>query len=147
MVRKSLWTVLIVTLGVFMLFVGGMNAGYENSLEEYPIENESATIDYSTEYSVTNSNIAEGFNETVTIYANNTTLESSSDYDWNSTSGNVTWYNTTTTTENETAYINYIYYDHPEETTFGYNVMYIASVGIALLVLFVAARYALKGVW
>lgn len=142
---RNLWTIIVVILGVFLLLGAGLNVGYEQAEEAYTVENESILIDYSQEVSVNTTDV-NGYNETVDIYYNSTELADGTDYEWYEDRGNVSWYNTTSTTERETAMITYEYYDQPEETTVSRDVVGIIQWGIVFLLLYAGAKFALGGV-
>jgi len=94
--------------------------------------NESITVDYTQPVSVANDAVEYG--ETATVYdADGNELAAGTDYSWNATAGNVTWQNTSQTTDGETAAITYDYRtaDDQQRTTAGI----VSIFGTALMFL------------
>lgn len=116
MPTRSTYVVLVVLIGVGLLFAGGLNLAYQESGQQYTVENESHTITYDTQTSVDAPERTFSYNNTVSVTANGSTLTRGTDYEWNSTSGVLTWYNTTATSDGDTALVDYAY-EAPTEGT------------------------------
>lgn len=116
MPTRSTYVVLLVLIGVGLLFAGSLNVAYQQSGQQHTVENETHTIDYTAESSVNAPERAFSYNNTVTVAANGSTLSRGTDYEWNSSTGTLTWLNSTATTEGDTALVNYAY-EAPTEGT------------------------------
>lgn len=102
---------------LLILVVGavGINAAINESAR-YPtsVVNESVTVNYSSPTLVDRSGDVYGLfydNETVRNQTG-AVLTDGTDYDWNRTTGAITWFNTASTTDGETATITY-WFDEP----------------------------------
>lgn len=116
MPTRSTYVVLLVLIGVALLFAGSLSVAYQQSGQQYTIQNETHTIDYDTQSSVNAPERTFSYNNTVAVTANDTELTRGTDYEWNSSTGNITWLNTTATTEGDTALVDYAY-EAPTEGT------------------------------
>jgi len=116
MPTRSTYTVLIVLIGVGLLFAGGMNVAYQHSGTQYTIANETHTVDYTADSSVNTPERTFSHDNTVSVTANGSTLSRGTDYEWNSSTGTLTWLNTTATSEGDTALVDYAY-EAPTEGT------------------------------
>jgi hypothetical protein len=95
--------VLILVLG-FLVAAGG--AALAEGAEPNEYINESVTVDYSNDSTVDETGVE--YRNQVTVYAEDgTELERGTDYEWDVAVGNVSWFNTSATTEGETASITY----------------------------------------
>lgn len=142
---KHLWTLIVLLLGVFMLGVGGMQAGYDNATESFEITGEAATVDYDQETSLSKSGEAESFNESITVTVDGSELAEGTDYEWHPSRGNVSWINTSATTEGDSASIDYEYTDHPEATQFSFDMFHIVLLFVAFMMLYVSLKWVLGG--
>lgn len=77
---------------------------------------DTATVDYSNDYEVSENATVEDYSENVTIVVDGSTLEADTDYSWNSTSGIVDWRNTSATSEGDSATIDYQAHQRTQET-------------------------------
>lgn len=77
---------------------------------------EELSVDYSSSTAVSETATREGYGRNVTIVVDGTTLERGVDYEWNATSGEVTWSNASATTDGETATITYRAYQRTPQT-------------------------------
>lgn len=107
--------VAVAVLGAVLLQAAGL--GYENQAYS-PTErvvNESITVDYSQPIAV---NVdASRYRDNEVLYNKSTTrLNEGIDYTWNTTSGEVSWSNTSRTTDLSTAYITYTPLNHSDST-------------------------------
>jgi hypothetical protein len=140
MANRGLFTILIVFLGLGILFAGGMNTGYDNASTEYDVVNESITVDYSATVSVDES--GESYSDTVDVYNDSgAELTDGTDYDWNATDGNVTWFNTSATVDGETATISYSYTAKSGQTTAMGTVIKVSGIGLTFI------AFLLVGQW
>jgi len=108
------------------------------------VTDESITVDYDREVSVNESGLE--YNESVTITNDGTTLQEGADYEWNATTGNVTWYNTTSTSEGDEAQIDYEYEAVTEESQQLAQLISIFEIPLALLVLLLLGMSTVKAV-
>jgi hypothetical protein len=107
--KGNLWMLVVVVVFVAVFLSIGVNLGFEQATLPKYVDNETMTVEYSTEVSFTSANAVEYYdNETIrndSYYE----LEEGTDYDFNTTTGNVTFYNTTHTSEGEAAFASYSY--------------------------------------
>lgn len=143
---KHVWTLVVLVLGVFLLGFGGVQAGYDNSLEAYTIEDEAATVDYESETNLSKSGAAESFNRSITVTVDGSELSEGDDYEWHPDRGNVSWINSTATSDGDTAFIDYQYDDHPEATQFSFEMFYLVLLFVAFMMVYVAVKFGLGGI-
>lgn len=111
--------VVILLLG---LAVPGLSTAYDYA--GTPIEySETVTVDYNNESSVSENATVEGYGKSPTITVGDTELVEGTDYDWDSSSGNVTWYNTSNTTDGDTATIQYVAYQRTGESELAWTII------------------------
>jgi len=112
-----------------------------------PIEyEETATVDYTTAYSVTQSaTVDERYRDAVTVTAGGTALVRGTDYRWNATSGNVTVLNTSNTTSGDAVDIEYAAFQRTGETVLAWQLVspFMALFGLLGLVASVRAVWQL----
>lgn len=94
--------VLLVLVGVV---VGVLPAALADGAVPQAVGNEPITVDYSQPVSVDEDGVT--YNETVTVRNSAGTELADTDYDWNATTGEVDWINTTATADGEQAHIDY----------------------------------------
>jgi len=95
---------------VVVLGVAGVALGpaFADSADRAAVVNESISVNYQTEQSVSQHSI--DYSGTVTVRnASGSELTAGDDYRWDSSVGNVTWLNTTRTSSGESASISYGY--------------------------------------
>jgi hypothetical protein len=113
----ALLAFVVITVGAFIVLqIGGAGLSEAGTADE-TVQNESIIINYSqpTSVSTANDRYTQGYNDTVTVYnSSGTELTAGTDYDWNASAGAVTWYNTSQTTEGNTAEITYQYSQNVE---------------------------------
>jgi len=109
-VAQFVTVVLLLILAVPALTTAHTYAGTPLNYED------TATVDYTTDYGVSQNATVEGYSENVTIVVDGTTLEDGTDYTWNSTAGTIDWQNTTATTDGDSASIEYRAYQRTQET-------------------------------
>lgn len=110
--KGNIWQVAVVALAC-ALALPALNVAQTNATVQ-GAENESVTVDYTNNSTV--SADAVSFNETVTITSEGTTLTDGTDYEWYHETGTVEWYNTSSTTEGDTAWVDYTYQYRTQET-------------------------------
>lgn len=84
---------------------------------------EELTVDYGNESAVSENATVEGYSENVTIVVDGTTLEDGTDYSWNDSAGTVEWYNTTNTSDGDSATIDYTAYQRTAETQMAWTII------------------------
>lgn len=84
---------------------------------------ESITVDYSSATNVSENATVEGYGENVTIVVDGTELVAGSDYAWDDSDGQVTWYNSSNTTDGDAATIEYVAYQRTAETAAAWTVI------------------------
>lgn len=85
---------------------------------------ETATIDYSSDYSVSeNATDTEHYGAETTVTVDGTQLVEGTDYDWDATDGNITWYNTTNTSSGDNARVEYRAHQRTEETALAWSTL------------------------
>lgn len=140
----TIWTVLVVVV-VLAMFLPAAEGAFDASAETRAVTNESITVDYANETPVDAPAATVGFSDHVTIHNSSDAqlVGNGTDYDWNATTGNVSWINTTNTTDGETAAISYEYDIRPEQTRIAAALLRPFSwvALIFLLVTFGAAVY------
>lgn len=103
---------------LFVLIVGLFAAGaaFAGATTVYS-NTDDVTVDYSTDVEVTPERNATSFldNETVTN-STGAQLVEGTDYDWNTSTGAITFYNTTATTDGNTATASYEYNAYSDRT-------------------------------
>lgn len=108
MPTRNTWGVLIVLIGIAVL-LAGLSTGYQAAGYEHTIENETHDVDYNAESSLDAPEYTFSYSTTVTVTANNTTLDAGSDYEYNSSVGNITWLNSSATSDGDDAFVTYTY--------------------------------------
>lgn len=103
---------------------------------------ETQTVDYGNVTAVSESSTAEGYGDSPTIVVDGTTLTENTDYAWNTSSGEVTWYNTTNTSDSDTAEIDYTAYQRTAESAAAWSII-APLMGLFGLFGFVASVRAL----
>jgi hypothetical protein len=106
--KGNLWMVVVVVVFVGFFLTMGVNLGFEQATKQDTVTNETLTVDYDNEVSVSTSAVTYFDNETVrneSYYE----LTEGTDYDWNTSTGNVTFYNTSETSGGEPAHVTYTY--------------------------------------
>jgi len=119
----------VAVIGLFLLLLVGANAAYSDSGAQSTVENESITVDYSQSVAVDEDADEYGDDPTVRN-SNGTILTAGTDYEWDATNGSVTWYNTSETTDGETAAITYETTDRSEATKASKNILTVLGGGI-----------------
>lgn len=116
MPTRSTYVVLLVLIGVGLLFAGSLNAAYQESGQHYTVENESHIVDYDTPSSVDAPEYTFSYNNTISVTANGSELTRGTDYEWNTSTGNITWVNSSATADGDTALVDYRYEAPTEDT-------------------------------
>lgn len=142
MANRGLFTYLIVFLGLGILFAGAFNVGYGNAQQDYFVENESITVDYTDTVPVAVQGENVDYSDTVEVY-NSTGVElvNGTDYVWLQDDGAVDWQDTNATTSGGTATINYTYYEPPEVNRTIADIMNPVGYVLVLIVFLLAAQW------
>lgn len=104
---------------MFVLAVGLFAAGaaYTGATHVYTDE-DAVTVDYDTNQSVSPDRSPESFRDNETVRnASGSTLVEGVDYDWNTSTGSVAFYNTSNTSSGNTAEVAYAYDAYTDRTT------------------------------
>jgi len=112
---------LAVVVLLLILAVPTLATAYERAGTPHAFE-EQVTVDYSSPSSVTATATAEGYAPDPTISADGTELNDSA-YDWNTTDGTITWFNTSQTSDGQQATIDYRAYQRTGETEAAWTVI------------------------
>jgi len=106
---------LAVVVLLLMLSVPTLATAHE--LAGTPLEyEETATVDYAADYSVSQNATVEGYGETVTVTVDGQALNASEDYTWDEASGTLSFVNSSATTAGNTATVEYQAYQRTQET-------------------------------
>jgi hypothetical protein len=116
MPTRSTYVAVLVLVGIGLLFAGSLNAAYQESGRQYHVEDEHATVDYQTETSLDAPAYTFSYNSSITVTANNTTLQEGQDYEFDSSVGNITWLNSTNTAAGDEARVDYTYEAPTQDT-------------------------------
>lgn len=113
----SPWQVAVIAVLVAVVGLAGASATQSGSYSA--TASDTTTIQYNTTYSVSEpvDGSVDAYNDTVTITANNTTLEEGRDYQWDASNGSVEWLNSTATSDGDSATIDYGYSAYRQSTT------------------------------
>lgn len=103
--KGNVWTV-FATIIFLALVLTTVNIGYESATTTKTIQNETVTVDYDEHISVDLN--ATSYKDNEKAY-NKTEdrLEEGTDYDWNTKTGNISFFNTSATEEGQNATITY----------------------------------------
>jgi hypothetical protein len=143
--KGNIWQVAVIALFVSLVMAGPMVA-FEGATHDNTQFDESVTVDYDQEVSVDNDAVR--YNDTAVIRDDaNNKLEDGTDYDWNATSGNITFQNTSATSEGDTVFADYQYETRDEHTQ---NIGSLFAsldvvIGLLLLMFGVGAAYTIAG--
>lgn len=104
---------------------------------------ETLTVDYSNESPVSENATIEGYGDNETISVDGTQLVEGTDYAWNTSSGNVTWYNTSNTTSGDSARVSYRAYQRTAESAMAWTIIspFMALFGLYGLIVSVRALW------
>lgn len=146
----DIWRFAVLALFAVTILLGA-NAAYASPdatvLES--VDNERLTVNYSVDSSVDGAQYARSYldNETIVEADNGNTLEDGVDYEWDTTTGNVTWYDTAETDPGENVTINYTYWRPTDGTRLTAGIMGIFGglLGVLLLVVGVGAMWNISG--
>ena len=117
------------------MLIPAANSGFVENTQVYE-DSESLTVDYSNPSTLTNQ-YALAYLDNETILHNGNTLAEGTDYEFNTSSGSVTWYNSTNTSAGDEARIGYEYEAHPEGSRESANVLTGLAPIMGVLLLFV----------
>lgn len=132
--NNSYFGAIVLVVLVAFLATAGQAALIEGSTTT-AVGNEPVTVDYDQESSVDE----DGLRYDTSVDVRNesgTTLTRGTDYDWNASTGNVTWHDTAETNDGETAFVDYAI-QRASET----------SIGVSQIVAILLVVGALVAVW
>lgn len=132
----------LVILVIVGFIVGVFPATLADGATTTTVTDESITVDYQNTTSVAEDGVS--YNQTVTITVDGTTLTDGTDYDWNATTGAVTWYNTSATSDGETALIDYGVEQVTESSRQLADITTILLVVLALIFTLIMGMTAIK---
>jgi hypothetical protein len=112
---------LAVVLLLLILAVPTLATAYERAGTPHAFE-EQVTVEYSSTTTVSANATAEGYGTEPTITVDGTVLNDSA-YDWDASAGEITWYNTSQTTDGQQATIEYRAYQRTAETEAAWTVV------------------------
>jgi len=144
----DIWRFAVLAVFAVTLLLGA-NAAYasDDATTLESVTNESVTVNYSVDSQV-NASYPRVFldNETITD-SGGATLTEGTDYDWNTSTGNITWYNTLQTSEGEQAHIDYAFRRPTTGTRLNGGILRVFGglVGVLLLVVGVGAMWNISG--
>lgn len=139
--KGNLWMLVVVVVFVG-LFLTAVNAGYEDAGSPETVT-EDIRVDYSQEVSVAEGTPPYFDNETVEN-STGTVLTEGTDYQWDTSTGNVTWFNTSKTTENAFASITYAYQSRGQATETSNNILSVFAPFFGFLIGLTAIGATLK---
>jgi hypothetical protein len=108
-----------------LLVIGALAAGAAfNGSTHVFVESDNVTVNYSTPQAVDTDQPAETFHDNETVSnQSGSTLTEGTDYDWNTSTGEVTFYNTSATSEGNTATVDFAYDGHSDRATSNRDVL------------------------
>jgi hypothetical protein len=147
--RGSIWAVLVVAILVLVIAVG-FGSAYDSAISTQEADNRSVAVKYAGPVSAVNgSEVVEIYDNESVYNSSDAKLEEGVDYDWNETSGNVSFFDTNATTSGEQASVTFYYRDRPQTTEHimaliigvlpALRMLFLMVVGGTLLVVAVAA--------
>lgn len=143
MKQINVWTLAVVALFLALL-LPMINVAYEDSAERVDVDNETIVVDYNESVAVDAADDAFEYNESVTVRnSSDATLEDGVDYAWHSSSGEVSWINTTATTAGEDATISYGYLEHSQTSKNIATILRPLSAPLSTVILIIAIGSAL----
>lgn len=145
MVREtSVWTLAVVFLFIVTV-LPGLNFAANDNTTVLTVENESLTVNYSDPSAVDPAEEALGFEPNATVFnASGAELANGTDYEWRPSNGTVAWFNTTATTDGESASITYEYTTRTSRTRQLNVIMGIIAEVWPLLILFAGLGVVLR---
>lgn len=150
MVREnSLWAFAVVILFLAVL-VPSLNFAANDNTEIRTVENESVTVNYSEPSQVDPALEPLGFEPNATVFnSSGAELVNGTDYEWRPTNGTIAWFNTTSTTDGESASVTYEYHARSQRTRDINGVMFVLGKALPFLVIIagVGAVFRYGGGW
>jgi len=111
--KGNLWQIIALALALALLFPA-VNVAFAGSATAGNAS-ETVSVDYQNESQLATDDV---YNYTsVSVEANNQTLDEGTDYEFNESSATIRWLNTTATSSGDTATVTLQFYDHSEQTT------------------------------
>lgn len=84
---------------------------------------ESVTVNYSSPSAVSENATTEGYGDSPTVSANGDELVRGTDYDWDADGGQIAWYNTTNTSDGQSAHVEYVANQRTGETEMSWDIL------------------------
>jgi len=134
--KGNLWQIAVVALALALFLPLVVNGAFTDAAQQRS-SNETATVDYDDPYSVEQQDVVQ-YNSTITVAYNGTTLSEGDDYEWNTTSGEVEWLSSNSTTDGDQVFVDYGYEDHDDRTELVATILSWNESWIGLLLLIVA---------
>lgn len=142
MASRGLFTILVVFLGLGILFAGGVNTGVDNAVKDYAVVNETMTVNYAQPVPVAEQPADAQYSDTITVYnAAGAELTNGTDYEWDPGAATVTWFNTTATSDGETALVSYDYQNQPEQNGAMAGVFNVGGIALTLIALLLVGQW------
>lgn len=132
---------LLLVLGVAAVAFG---PAYVSGADRVSVTNESITVDYDTPQSVDEEGLE--YADAVTVRNASGDELAAEAYRWNTTSGNVTFQNTSTTTEGESATISYQYRAADEQHETRAGILAFSGQALTWLLVLLAGGYVFREV-
>lgn len=133
------------TAVTLVLFLGvlAVGASVPTTAQPSTVQNESLTVDYTTPTPVDEQQVTEYFDNETVYNATDAELAAGTDYEFNTSTGEVEWFNTSATAKGEAAAITYTY-TRPSDRTLGISTTlgYVAR-GLIVLVLLGGVAYVI----
>lgn len=133
---------LIIILGVGAV---AFAPAYVDGADRQSVTNESITVDYTSPQSVSESGLE--YDDTVAVYnSSGAQLDAGADYEWDATAGNVTFQNTSTTSDGETATVTYQYRAASEQHETRAGIAGFVGQALTWLLVLLAGGYVFREV-
>lgn len=135
---------------IALLIILGVGAvafapAYVDGADRQSVTNESITVDYTDQQPVAESGVT--YDQTVTVYnSSGAELAAGTDYAWNATAGNVTFSNTSATSDGATATISYQYRAASEQHETRAHIAGFVGQALTWLLVLLAGGYVFREV-
>ncbi|MFB6200863.1 MAG: hypothetical protein ABEI98_02520 [Halorhabdus sp.] len=137
----------VFTLALILLFaalspvmIGG---AYDDKQVNYSVENESVTVDYDNASVLSPEPEAFSFGNATVYNSTGAKLNNGTDYEWRPSVGEIGWFNTSATSDNESASVTYDY-DGPTQRAYNIaSLVQIILVPVGYIILIAGAGMSL----
>lgn len=143
MPTRNTYVVLVALIGVVLLF-GGLGASYQESGYEHTVTNEAVIVDDGNTSQVDAPDYTFTYSDSINVTVSSGQLKAGEDYTWNSTTGTITWINTSNSEDGETARVDYSYTAPTQGTHNRTNVLSLASRAVPYAALALGIGATLK---